>query len=468
MNTFEITNKLVVAKFGGSSVRDFERMRCSSVLASKQGARVVIVSALQGVTNHLEKMTYHCRHNLAEEYAQNLEDLRDRHKMIAGQIEGLEESGFIDKCFDRLKTLIQAICWLEECGPRARDEILAFGERLSSYLFFHVHKDTLKNHSAIQVSWINSQDYIATDQRHGEATPLPEIIAERTRSTLKTSIGDHCFVAGGFIGQGPDGKTTTLGRGGSDLSAALYAEALDADELQIWTDVCGIASVDPRIVPHAVGIDEISYSEAAEMAHYGAKVLHPTTLTPLQRKNIPVYIGNTENPDGPGTWIRRRVQFCPLVRGLAIKKGQKLVTLRSAKMYQTFGFLARAFAIFEDFHLSVDAIVTSEVSVACSLDSNQEVSSDFLTALKSLGDVQLEEQMCLVSIVGTGLDLDQGVGEKIFSAAHPSVKIRMLGQGASPHHIGILIREEQTHEMVHALYDQLVAVSYAGKENNHD
>ncbi|MEI8347865.1 MAG: aspartate kinase, partial [Pseudomonadota bacterium] len=242
----------------------------------------------------------------------------------------------------------------------------------------------------------------------------------------------------GYIGQTAEGANTTLGRGGSDYSAALVAEAVSADILEIWTDVAGIATTDPRICPNAAPISEISFSEASELATFGAKILHPATLAPALRSGIPVYVGSSYEPAKEGTWVRKETVSAPLIRAMAVRRNQVLLTISTPKMLQAHGFLAAIFKIFSEHKISVDAITTSEISVAMTLNDASQLTKNLIKDLSDIGDVKVEEGLSLVSIIGNNILHTAGLGKKIFSTLE-EINIRMICLGASVHNLCFLV-----------------------------
>ena len=264
----------------------------------------------------------------------------------------------------------------------------------------------------------------------------------------------------GFIGSDSHGQTTTLGRGGSDYSAALFAEALGAHELEIWTDVPGVLTMDPRVVPTARIIPEISFSEAAEMANFGAKVLHPATLWPAVRASIPVFVGSTFQPEKGGTRILpTRSGTAPLIRAIAVRNKQTLITVSSLRMLNTHGFLAKMFEILARHQMSVDLVTTSEVSVALTVDETSLGSAGkrvhentaMLDELRTIADVKIEEDLSLIAIIGNSLNQSAGVAAKVFQSIS-EFNIRLVCHGASEHNVCLLVSSKEANEVAKRLH----------------
>jgi aspartate kinase len=263
------------------------------------------------------------------------------------------------------------------------------------------------------------------------------------------------LVTQGFIGSTEEGMTTTLGRGGSDYSAAILAEGIAADIVEIWTDVAGIATTDPRISPKAKPIAEISFQEASELATFGAKVLHPATLLPAIRQNIPVFVGSSFNAEAAGTWVRKEVEVLPLVRALALRKQQILVTLSTPAMLNTHGFLFQIFKIFNDHKVSIDAITTAEISVSVTLDDGALGNKKLFSDLAEIADVQVEQNLALVSLIGNNLNHTSGVGKQIFETIS-DINVRMICLGASRHNFCFIVNEEQGPLAIQRLHEKFI------------
>ena len=316
---------------------------------------------------------------------------------------------------------------------------MSFGERLSSEIFVQA----VQNQTKLRVACLQARDVIVTNDQFSRAVPQPELIRQKCQSLAdyKACVaGQVVLVTQGFIGQTLSGHTTTLGRGGSDYSAALFAEGFAAENLQIWTDVAGIATTDPRLVPAAKPIPEISFTEASELATFGAKVLHPATLLPALRRNIPVFVGSSFDPDQRGTWVRLQVKDQPLVRALALRRKQILITMTTPEMLQAHGFLAKIFKIFADYQVSVDSITTSEIGVALTVEESTLKLKDFWDELGQHAEVSIEQNLALVSIIGNNINHTPGLAKRIFDTI-PDINVRMICLGASRHNFCFLVDE---------------------------
>lgn len=445
---------MIVSKFGGTSMGTIEAMRRSARLCYRQKSRLVIVSATSGTTNQLLKIMECAEGNRPEPMRAEVKALTERHLQMARELylEG-EALLALKEYLEELKTLGEGMLLLGEVSPRAKDRMLGMGELLSSRLFQKALQDQWGEFET--VSWYDIRDVMITSNEHNRALPLLERIKEQSEKRLIPLLKNKILVAQGFIGKTLTGLPTTLGRGGSDYSAALIAEAIESECLEIWTDVEGILSTDPRVVSGARAINEISYGEASEMAFFGAKVLHPTTLWPVMRKEIPVFVGSSFHEENRGTWIRSSSHQRPLVTGLALKKDQTLVTVTQPRMLHQFGFLSSLFQLFTKYQLSIDAVTTSEISVAFTLDETPRNNPELYRELKELGRVEIENDLQLISIIGNDLHQTKGIGAQIFNFL-TDVNVRMVCHGASRHHFCVLVDKEHAEKALQTLHAGLI------------
>lgn len=445
---------LSVAKFGGTSVANYSAMQsCAKIVISDPKTRVVVLSASAGVTNLLVALANGCekteRENLLNQVRQIQYNILDELKDAAV----LHEE--IDRLLDNIESLSDAAALAT--SPALIDEIISHGEMMSTLIFVEVLREL-----GASATWIDVRTLVATNDHYGKAAPNDELTQQNCDRVLKPLIdrGD-LVITQGFIGRAPNGKTTTLGRGGSDYSAALLAEVLDADDVLIWTDVAGIYTTDPRIAPAAQKIDTMSFSEAAEMATFGAKVLHPATLLPAVRSNIPVFVGSSKAPEQGGTWVTRDPQPRPLFRAIALRRDQTLVTLSSLSMLHAQGFLANVFNILAKYKISVDTITTSEVSIALTLDKTGSASSgaellsnELLTELSETASVKVDTGLALVALIGNNLHNTAGVAKRLFNTI-ADYNVRMISYGASNNNVCLLVKSENADEVVRKLHKEL-------------
>ena len=439
----------VVAKFGGTSVADYDAMnRSADVVLADPNTRLVVLSASAGVTNLLVSLSEGLE---ATERFVKLDALR---KIQFDILERLQNPNVIREEVERL---LENITTLAEAASLATstaltDELVSHGELMSTLLFVEIMRE--RN---IQAQWFDVRKVMRTSDRFGRAEPDVEVLAELTNQQLAPRLNEGIVITQGFIGSEAKGRTTTLGRGGSDYTAALLGEALHATRVDIWTDVPGIYTTDPRVVSAAKRIDVIAFEEAAEMA----KVLHPATLLPAVRSDIPVFVGSSKDPKAGGTLVCKKTENPPLFRALALRRKQTLVTLHSHNMLHSRGFLAEVFGILARHNISVDLITTSEVSIALTLDTTGSTSTgdtlltqSLLIELSELCRVEVEEDLALVAIIGNKLSRACGVGKEVFGVLDP-FNIRMICYGASSYNLCFLVPADQAEQVVQKLHQNL-------------
>ena len=450
---------MVVMKFGGTSVADqlaIERL-IAIVRAQRQGdaqqeggdARgpIVVVSALSKVTDRLLGVAANAGAGDLDGARTNLRDLRHRHitvaQVINDAVQREEVVAFIDRAFDELERIVQALAVLQEVSPRWFDSIAATGEVLSS----RIVASALTSYG-LPGTWIDARRAMVTDGEHTTAAPLfPETTSALMAHVDPPLAAGRIPVVGGFVGATRDGVTTTLGRGGSDYSAAIVGACLGAGEIQIWTDVDGMLTADPRLVSDPHVVPHLSFAEASELAYFGAKVLHPATIQPAVARNIPVRILNSHRPHARGTLITaERPPAARPLTAIASKKDVSVVNITSTRMLMAHGFLRRLFEAFERGKTAVDVITTSEVSVSVTVDDRRRLPA-IVEALSEFAQVEAEHGMAIVCVVGEGLQNDPAlIGQVLQSAG--DVPIRMVSQAASRRNVTFVIRE---HDLPHTL-----------------
>lgn len=445
---------LSVAKFGGTSVANFDAMTaCANIVMADPNTRVVVLSASAGVTNFLVELANGCEKERRDEIISAVRTIQ------YNIIEKLQQQSEISAEIDELLAHIEALAESASLATSAAlsDELISHGEMMSTKIFTQLL--TERGYPAV---WLDVREIVATDNHYGKAAPNDEKTQQQANAVLKPLIAEgKIAITQGFIGRDDEGKTTTLGRGGSDYSAALLAEVLNANDVLIWTDVPGIYTTDPRVAPNAKRIDTMSFNEAAEMATFGAKVLHPATLLPAVRSNIPVYVGSSKAPEQGGTWVTRDPQPRPTFRAIALRRNQILLTLSSLSMLHAQGFLANVFAILAKHKISVDVITTSEVSVALTLDKTGSASSGadmlsqaLLDELNEYCHVQVENDLALVAIIGNNLHTQSGVAKQLFQQLEP-YNIRLISYGASTNNVCTLVKGNEADEIVRSLHQGL-------------
>lgn len=439
----------IVAKFGGTSVAELTAIKqCVKVITRESTIRLVVVSAPAGVTNRLEDIATNQlrKHEIPVE----LEAIDTQLRAIADGLSLRDEPKF-QLLLDDMK---QYALNSDFCEPSNQDKLLAYGELFSS-LFM---AQALRN-EGIQSLNFDIRQVMATDSHFRAAKPnLTKLLNNVTRN-LVPLLNDNVVVTQGFIGSNANGDTTTLGRGGSDYTASLLAEAIGAMRCEIWTDVPGVFSTDPRLVQDAFPLPELSYDEAAELANFGAKVLHPESLAPTLRSNIPVFVGATKAPEKGGTTLVKDCLEEPSFRAITRRREQDLVTLKTPARYRSSQFIGEVFKIVDSHGLSIDLITTSELSISLTFNdpSNSQWSSvnqKVIAALQQICDVTVDENLDLITVVGNHLHERLGTTATLFSMLS-KFKVRLISFGANPHNISFLVGKDDSEEVINILHESL-------------
>ena len=462
---------LVVMKFGGTSVEDSAAIRRTAAIVASRIRNglspIVVVSAMSRVTDTLIAAAAAAGRNDREEALRISDSLRTRHLETAIDLVGNDAGGAdrltslqlnIHHDFDALDDLLRGICAVGELTPRTADNVVSFGERLSSVIVtaaFASHAvapgEGVTGPVGIASVHIDARTVILTDNHYGKATPNSRAIESAlTTEVLPLVALGKVPVMGGFIGS-CEGITTTLGRGGSDYTAALVGGALHTGAIEIWTDVNGIMTTDPRICPDALRVKSISFEEAAELAYFGAKVLHPATILPAVQKNIPVFVLNSRNAGNEGTRITARPPSCASpFKSIAAKKKLTIIDIVASRMLLAHGFLKAVFDVFDKHGCAIDMVSTSEVSISVTVDSKEALPA-ICAELSQMADVNYESNKALICLVGEDIRGIPGIAGKVFSAIS-HVNVRMISQGASEINMSFMINEEDVDEAVRSLH----------------
>jgi aspartate kinase len=444
---------VIVLKFGGTSVGDAEAIARTGRIISTRVDRgpIVVVSALAGVTNALIGIAEQAAKGHLIGAIRAVEGLRERHLEQAETLLGNDRDAQ-DICaelsvmIDELAHLAEALATLGDLTPRSLDAISSYGEKMSSILCAAAFC-----RQGVPAAHVDACEVMITDSTFSRAEPQAEEIATACRETLIPLVRQGKVpILGGFIGSAKGtGITTTLGRGGSDYSASLFGAAVRADAIEIWTDVDGMLTADPRVVPNAKLLEQIAFDEASELASFGAKVLHPNTIAPAVRLGIPVYVLNSRRPEGTGTKITfeapRRA-----VSAIAGKNKVSLVKIGSPRMLLTEGFLRSLFEIFERHHTSVDVVATSEVSVSLTVDDPSSLQA-IVSDLRALGDVSVERNRGIVAVVGSAI-ADGGEAMARALAALGDVRVHMLSLSATGINLTMVVDDDQVKPAMQRLH----------------
>jgi aspartate kinase len=452
-------------KFGGTSVADQAAIeRLIGIVRAERQAQIqpesgdlrgpiVVVSALSGVTDRLLGVAAEAGAGDSDGARTNLRDLRRRHTEVSAVIANAAEREHVrlmlDREFDDLERTVGALAVLREVSPRWLDAIAATGELLSS----RIVAAALTTHG-LSASWVDARRAIVTDAEHTSAAPkLAETTAALTEIVDPVLQSRRIPVIGGFVGATPQGVTTTLGRGGSDYSAAIIGACLDAGEIQIWTDVDGMLTADPRIIEHPHVVPHLSFAEASELAYFGAKVLHPATIQPAVARDIPVRILNSHRPAARGTLITAmRPASSQPIAAIASKRHVTVVDITSSRMLMAHGFLRHLFEIFERHRTSVDVVTTSEVSVSVTVDDERHLPA-IVAELSEIAEVSCEPEMAIICAVGEEMRHDQTMIGQIFAAVG-NVPIHLVSQAGSRRNITFVIREADLPATLGRLHDR--------------
>jgi aspartate kinase len=456
---------MIVLKFGGTSVENAAAMNTVIGIVQREQRRqpVVVLSAISGATNTLIGAARLALEGNHDQAIRLLNDLLERHVVI---LENLLESRSaiqrlileIRRRFDELKLLCQGITLLGELTNRSLDAIASVGERLSTQILADAMTER-----GMPVTLVDARSFMITDDHYTSAAPQFGDIQNRIDLNLRPPLqSGRIILTQGFIGVTSKGTTTTLGRGGSDYSAAIVGAALNAEEIQIWTDVDGVLTADPRICPDARKLKVISFREASELAYFGAKVLHPSTILPAVQKNIPVSVLNSRKPDATGTLIVSNPPKSNLpVKSIASKKGITVINVQSTRMLMAHGFLEKIFAVFDKFKTSVDLVTTSEVAVSLTID-NSACLSDIVAELSAVGDVLVYEHKGIVCIVGEQMQSTAGIADRVFRALQ-TTNVMMISQGASEINMSLVLDEGDIEKAVKNLHGEFFPLSRSGE-----
>jgi aspartate kinase len=446
---------MIVMKFGGTSVQDAKAIqRVASIVEGRRSQKpVVVVSAMSKVTDSLIAMSSAAAKGDLKQALKIARQLRQRHFTVLAALatgELAEQTKLeIAALFESLMEVLRGVSALAELSPRSTDNILSFGEQLSSRLVTACF--TQKGLNSVRV---DSRECVLTDDSFTQAIPLVDATNRKLRSKLRPLLtAGKVPVMGGFISGTVDGIPTTLGRGGSDFSGAIIGAALGAQKIEIWTDVEGMMTTDPRLCPEAQTIDEISFDEAAELAFFGAKVLHPATLIPAVECNIPVYVLNSAHPEGKGTRIQAKTPPShTMFRAIAVKKNVTVINVKTPRMLQAYGFLRALFEIFERHAISADLVSTSEISVSIVLGT-KFVTDALVEDLKKIGSVDVDPGKAILCMVGENVKGQVGMAAQVFAAvAEGGINVHVISQGASEINIGLVIHERDIEEAVTRLH----------------
>lgn len=436
---------MIVMKFGGTSVGNAERIaNVAKIIKSNiEKKPIVVVSAVTKITDALIRLANECSQGKGDETFENIKKVH--HEII----EKLKvERSLLDIDFNELSRLVNKTKKDGKIDLKILDHFQSFGEQMSSKI---VAAEI--NKVGIKAQAFNSWELgFLTNSEFGHAEPLDIGYPNLNKNIRKLSLVP---VITGFIGKTKEGEITTLGRGGSDYTAAVIGAAINADEIQIWTDVNGIMSSDPKIVGNAITLDKVSFAEASELAYFGARVLHPKTILPAMRKGIPVRVLNSFDPKNNGTIILSKINKNNYaVKSIACKKNIALINIDSTRMLGAYGFLARLFDIFDEYKKSVDVVSTSEVSVSLTVDNRENI-QNMIPKLKEIADVEILDNKAIICVVGEGMSHTLGIAGRTFTALGKNkINVEMISQGASEINITFIVDGKDAEKAVKVLHKE--------------
>lgn len=431
-----------VLKFGGTSLGDAERMKQVAKIVFEQEKVLVVLSAVAGTTDSLVNIAELLKHSDFSQVKTKVEVLKNHYARFIERLISCDSS--IKQAKNFVFAQLDEVASITHYNAKHEFQILAKGEVISTKLF-HCLLDELGYQSIL----LSSLDFL---RLKADSVPDEEFLQEGLNAEINRTPDNPIFIAQGFICRNAFGEVSNLKRGGSDYSASLFGAAIDCDEVQIWTDIDGMHNNDPRFIEDTKPIRTLSYDEAAELAYFGAKILHPSSIKPARRKNIPVRLLNTLQPEATGTLISA-VSNCHGIKAVAAKSGITAIKIRSSEMLQAPGFLRRVFEVFELYHTSIDVITTSEVAVSVTIDDTTYL-EPIVKTLEEFGRVDVDKGLAIICVVGEFLLQSTGVAAKVIRSLE-SIPLRMISYGGSAHNITLLISEESKVEALQLLHSEL-------------
>src|SRR5215467_10594853 len=453
---------MIVMKFGGTSVESTGAIeRVARIVTSRlKQSPVVVVSAMAKVTDQLVTMGQEAATGNCDASLTLLAALRERHLVTSRELLGIKRSATLaprlEAHFSKLENFLRGLAAVRELTPRGSDYLLSFGELLSSIIVADAF--TVRG---LNAAWVDSRECLVTDSSFTRAVPQMAETREHCKKKIATLVAKKRIpVLGGFIAATAEGIPTTLGRGGSDYSAAIFGAALDADKIEIWTDVEGMMTTDPRLCPEARTITQISFNEAAELAYFGAKVLHPATLLPAIHKDIPVYVLNSRNLKSTGTEITAHAPPSrDTFRAITAKTGISIVNVVASRGVGVHAFLRSVFETMDRHSASVDIVAISEVSLSFTMESKR-LPQALLNDLEQIAEVNCEQNQAIICLVGEDIHGKPGIAASVFNTvAEAGVNIRMISQGASEINISFVISEADVPKAVRHLHEHFFPVA---------
>ena len=447
---------MIIMKFGGTSVQDGTAISrvIEIVRARLDRTPVVVVSAMSKITDLLYKICDEAEAGRTETALGHIETLRTRHLSVADDL--LAGTPFLDEAHTRitdlctgLEAFVRAVCVVGDVSPKSRARIISRGEVLSSTLICYA-----MNARGIRTNLIDAKNLILTDNQYLKGEPDKDAICAKAPGVIAGAFRNvEAVITQGFVSSTAEGETTVLGRGGSDYTASLLGMAVGAEEVQIWTDVDGVMTADPRVVEKPLTLPEISFEEAAEMAHFGAKVLHPMTIEPAIRLGIPIYVLDSTHPERKGTGIFGKERIPDGIKSVSSKENIQVINIFSTKMINTSGFLSRVFGVFSDFGIPVDMISTSEANISVTVDGAADI-APVVERLSAFADVTVDRAKAQVSVIGKNLVGSRGIFEALAGALSDQ-PVYMISQGSSFINLTVVVDRDACRDVVRDIHRNL-------------
>ncbi len=417
-----------VLKFGGTSVGSVESIRnVKNILASREGKKVLVLSAMAGVTNKLVEITELIKAEDHSAIANIITELKEKHEntidsLINEPELNIQAKNFVSSVLNNLKEVCKS-----NYSERVYAEVVTTGETMLTYIF-----STFLTNSEIQNNFLDAKEFMQVSNLENPDTNLVGKLFQKSIENLEAS---DIYITQGFVRLDAQNSISTLKRGGSDYSATILAAAVEAEEVQIWTDIDGFHNNDPRYVENTHAIAELSFEEASELAYFGAKILHPQTISPVIKKQIPLFLKNTFTPDLPGTRISAEIHSRGL-KAISAKDGITAIKIQSNRMLMAHGFLKKIFEVFDKYETAIDMITTSEIAISLTIDDDRNL-NEILEELNDYGEITVEKEHSIICIVGEGLIEDKSTS-RLFELLN-DISVRMISYGGSNNNISLLV-----------------------------
>lgn len=433
-----------VLKFGGTSVGSAQRIKNVATLVNNGGAKIVVLSAMSGTTNCLVEISDYCYKNNKDGATEVINELENKYYTVVDELLSKPETKkqgveLIERHFNLLRSYVG-----KPFTEKEEKEVLAQGELISTHLFLYHNLEI-----GVKAVILPALEYMKIDENE---EPIISAATQELETLLSENPDCDLYITQGFICRNPQGEIDNLKRGGSDYSASLIGAALNLEEIQIWTDIDGVHNNDPRFVEGTYPIPELSFDEAAELAYFGAKILHPLSILPAKVANIPVLLKNTMDPEAKGTTITNKISG-EGIKAIAAKDGLTAIKIKSGRMLLAYGFLSNVFGIFEKYKTAIDMIVTSEVAVSLTID-NKSRFSEIMDEVKELGAVAIDEEQTIICVVGNMISSEKGYAVEVLNSLK-DIPVRMISYGGSRHNISLLIDTENKEKALKLLNNDL-------------